>query len=72
MKQKEKFVHDWVSTLLKNMDSYLDEETKIRLIEECGRACAQQHTKKEALKFQGDLDKWLLRMKKWVGDSRKP
>jgi len=69
MKQKLKFVHNWISNLMKNMDSHLDEETKIELMEECGRVCARNHTKKEALKFQGQLDGWLTKMKTWVGEE---
>ena len=69
MKQKLKFVHDWISNLMKNMDSHLNEETKIKLMEECGRECAKNHTKKEALKSQGQLDGWLKKMKKWIGEE---
>lgn len=69
MKQNLKFVHDWISNLMKNMDSHLDEETKIKIMEECGRACAKNHTKKEALKSQGQLDGWLTKMKKWIGEE---
>lgn len=66
---KRKIIHDWISRLMKSMDGFLDEETKIRLMEECGRACAQSHTKKEALKFKGKLEGWLKRMKKMVGEK---
>jgi predicted hydrocarbon binding protein len=67
MPQKQKFLHDWLSNLMKNMDSQLDEESKIKVLEECGRACAQRHAKAEALKSKGNLDGWLETMKKWVG-----
>ena len=52
MKQKMKFVHNWISNLMKNIDSHLTEEIKIKLMEECGRECAKNHTKEEALKYQ--------------------
>jgi predicted hydrocarbon binding protein len=69
MKQKMKFVHNWISNLMKNMDNHLDEAIKIKLMEECGRACARNHTKKDALKFKGQLDGWLAKMKTWVGEE---
>ena len=67
MTQKLKFIHDWISNLMKNMDGHLEEEIKIKLMEECGRACAKRQAKKEALKFKGKLDEWLIQMKKWIG-----
>jgi len=67
MAQKQIFLHDWLSSLMKNMDVQLDEESKIKVLEECGRACAERHAKSEALKSKGDLDGWLDTMKKWVG-----
>lgn len=67
MTQKLRFIHDWVSNLIKNMDGHLNEGIKIKLMEECGRACAKRQAKKEALKFKGKLDGWLTQMKKWIG-----
>jgi len=67
MTKKQEFLHEWLSNLIKNMDSHLDEESKIKVLEECGRACAGKHTEKEALQSKGDLDGWLATMKKWVG-----
>ncbi len=67
MAQRKKFVHDWISNLMKNMDQQLGNEEKIRLLEECGRACAGRHAKAEALKNQGNLEGWLGVLKKWVG-----
>jgi hypothetical protein len=67
MTKKQEFLHEWLSNLIKNMDSHLDEESKIKVLEECGRACAEKHAKKEALKSKGNLDGWLATMKKWVG-----
>jgi predicted hydrocarbon binding protein len=69
MAQKQKFGRDWILSLMKIMDSHLDGETKIKLMEECGRACARRSTKKEALKFRGQLDGWLEKMKKWIGEE---
>jgi len=69
MTQKTKFVHDWILNLMENMDEHLDEEAKINLLEECGRACAESHAKEKALKHKGDLDGWLGVFKKWVGSG---
>jgi hypothetical protein len=67
MAGKQQFIHNWVSNLMKSMDSHLDETTKIKVLEECGRSCAKNNIKKEALKFKGKLDDWLSKMKQWVG-----
>lgn len=67
MIQKQKFLHDWLSNLMKNMDKHLDEQLKIKVLEKCGRACAGKHAKKEAYQSKGNLDGWLATMKKWVG-----
>ncbi|MGD2090331.1 MAG: hypothetical protein PVH61_29410 [Candidatus Aminicenantes bacterium] len=67
MNKKQKCLHEWLANLMKNMDTHLEEETKIKLMEECGRSCAQNSIKEEALKYQGKLDDWLGKMKKWVG-----
>lgn len=69
MTQKTKFIHSWIAKLMENMDEHLDEETKINLLEECGRACAESHAKAEALKHKGNLEGWLGALKKWVGPA---
>lgn len=67
MAQKKKFAFDWLSSLMENMDEHLEDEEKINLLEQCGRACAERHAKAEALKHKGDLDGWLGKFRKWVG-----
>jgi predicted hydrocarbon binding protein len=67
MAQKGKFIHDWILSLMENMDRRLDDDEKISLLEACGRACAGRHAKAEALKHKGDLEGWLGLFKKWVG-----
>jgi hypothetical protein len=67
MIQHKEFLHEWLSNLMTNMDQHLDEKSKIEVLEECGRACAGKHAKKEALRSKGNLDSWLAQMKKWVG-----
>ena len=67
MNQKIKFMQNWISNLMKNMDQHLGEKEKIKLLEECGRDCARIHAQKEAKKYQGQLEGWLGTMRKWVG-----
>jgi predicted hydrocarbon binding protein len=69
MTQKSKFIHDWISNLIENMDEHLDEAAKINLLEKCGRACAESHAKEQALKNKGDLSGWLSVLKRWVGSE---
>jgi S-adenosylmethionine:tRNA-ribosyltransferase-isomerase (queuine synthetase) len=66
MSKKTEFLHGWLSNLMKNMDQNLDKETKIQLLEKCGRACAKRQAQQEALKFQGKLDGWLKKMKQFA------
>ena len=67
MIQKQEFLRDWLSSLMTSMDQHLDEKSKIKALEGCGRACAGKHAKKEALRSKGNLDGWLAQMKKWIG-----
>ncbi len=69
MTQKTKFIQNWILSLMENMDEHLDEEAKINLLEECGRACAERHAKTEALKHKGNLNGWLSVFKRWVGSE---
>jgi predicted hydrocarbon binding protein len=69
MSKKEKFVQDWVKTLVGNMDRQLDEGTRVRLMELSGRACARQGAINTATACKGNLDKFLVAMKKWIGED---
>jgi hypothetical protein len=42
MNKKQKHLHDWLTNLMKNMDTHLEEEIKIKILEECGRSCAKR------------------------------
>lgn len=59
VKGEKEFVQNWLSDLLESMDRELDEKTKIKLIEGCGRACFNRYTFKQdiARKGKGDIDK---------------
>lgn len=63
-----KFAQNWIENLMNNMDAQLDESTRIKLMEACGRACAQRSIN-EAKACQGDLDKFLAKMKEWLGEE---
>ena len=67
--KKEKFTQDWIRTLMNHMDSQLDEGSRIQLMELSGRACARQGAVNAAKACKGDLDKFLLTMRKWVGQD---
>jgi hypothetical protein len=52
------------------MDANLDAETKMRLMECCGRACARIGAAAVAKSCQGNLDQWLTTMAKWQRDCQ--
>lgn len=66
MKHKE-FTQRWVVNLMAGIDAHLDDETKLRLMESCGRACARGGVAAEAEACRGDLGKLLAKLKRWIG-----
>ena len=62
-----KFKEEWIKTILKNMDEQFDENTRIRLMESCGRDCARRGSIKIAESNKGNLDKMLETLAKYVG-----
>ena len=64
---QKKFTQRWVKNLMDSMDAHLDEETKIALMESCGRACARGGPIRSAEACQGDPDRWLSTLGKWIG-----
>jgi len=61
---EQKFTHSWIASLIEILDSNLDNETKTKIMEECGRACAHRGFRKEALKYRGNLDGLLAEFNK--------
>lgn len=61
------FTERWIRHLVDSMDKHLDEETKIEVMESCGRACARSGPVRAARECQGDLDRWLARLRIWHG-----
>ena len=59
LKQEKEFIVNWVRDLLETMDKELDEKTRVKLIEGCGRGCYNRFKFKQdiAEKGKGDLDK---------------
>lgn len=64
---QKKFAERWVTNLMESMDAHLDEETKISVMESCGRACARESAVGAAEKCAGDLTKLLVTLEKWIG-----
>lgn len=56
---EKQFIQNWLSDLLDTMDKVLDEKTKVKLIEGCGKRCFERHQFKLDLaeKGKGNLDK---------------
>ena len=61
------FTEGWIKHLLDSMDEHLNEESKIVLMESCGRACARGGPVRVARECQGNLDLWLATLRKWHG-----
>ena len=64
---QDEFTQRWIVNLIESMDENLDEKTRMRLLESCGRACARSSAIKAAEACKGDLDKLLSTLGKWVG-----
>ena len=63
------FAHRWVQNILLSIDGQLNEGTKARLMESCGRACARSSVIEEAEACRGDLDAFLAKIRSWVGQG---
>lgn len=59
LKREKEFIINWVHDLLDTMDKELDEATRVKLIEGCGRGCYNRFKFKQdiAQKGKGDIDK---------------
>ena len=64
---RKKFSQRWVKNLIASIDENLNEKTKIKLMESCGRACAREEAKQSAKACRSDVEKFLSTMKKWIG-----
>lgn len=66
LKSQKEFIQNWLSDLLDTMDRVLDEETKVKLFESCGKRCFERHAFKRdiAAEGKGDLEKLIKAYKK--------
>ncbi|MFC1564880.1 DUF6144 family protein [candidate division KSB1 bacterium] len=55
----QKFKEEWVKSFLKNLDEQFDEETRVMLLESCGRDCAKRGAIQLANSCKGDLKKFV-------------
>ncbi len=63
VKRRRKFVGDWAEHLTLVLDETVDEKTRARIMEGCGRGCAERGYKEAAMQHAGDLDGLLAEMK---------
>jgi hypothetical protein len=58
LQQEKEFLQNWLSDLLDAMETELDDATRVRLFEACGRGCYHRHEFKQeiAQKGQGSLE----------------
>lgn len=40
--RNQRVQQEWIKSLMENLDAQLDEPTRIKLMESCGRACARR------------------------------
>ena len=59
------FTQRWIVDLVNSLDEHLDEETRQRVMESCGRSCARSGPVRVARQHAGDLDGWLGILVKW-------
>jgi predicted hydrocarbon binding protein len=64
---QQKFFERWVQNLMESMDAHLDEQTRTALMESCGRACARGGAINSARKCQGNVDRLVTTLEKWIG-----
>ena len=67
---EEKFKQDYVRTLMENLEKTVDEPTRGRLMNDCGRACARRSSiYKLAQSSRGDLKGFVTRMAPMLGEG---
>lgn len=63
----KRFAHRWVENLIDGLDAHLDEETKMKIVEPCGRACARGDGTPFAEQCRGNVDRFLTMLRRWHG-----
>lgn len=64
---KDDFTLRWITNILRSVNDQLSEDTKIRLMESCGRSCARSGVIDSAAACAGDLNRYLSTLRGWVG-----
>jgi len=65
---EKRFKEAYILTLMENMEKQLEEKTRVKLMEECGRACARRSgLAKFAEKYKGDIKKFVDIMAEKLG-----
>ncbi len=67
---QQKFFERWVQNLMESMDAHLDEQARTALMESCGRACARGGAIDSGRKCQGDVDRLIATLEKWIGKGQ--
>lgn len=66
--RNQRVQQEWIKSLMENLDAQLDEPTRIKLMESCGRACARRGAVAALAKpAKGDIDKLLDALGRHVG-----
>ena len=67
---EEQFKQDYVRTLMENLEKSVNEPTRSRMMNDCGRACARRGPLHElARSSRGDLKGFVARMAKMLGEG---
>ena len=69
MAAQKRSTERWIENLMGAMDAHLDQGTKAALMESCGRACARLGAIGSAEKCQGDVDKLVTTLERWIGEG---
>jgi predicted hydrocarbon binding protein len=67
LEQSKAFAGAWTTSLINSMDKELDNQTRSKILQACGRACAQRNSAPLIKSFPGKLDGLLAKMKEmWL------
>ena len=67
--KKTEFTQRWITNILASINSQVSEETKVRLMESCGRACAKAEAVNAVDNCRGDCQQLQSILCKWLGKS---
>lgn len=55
-KREQRFKEDWIKAMMENMEKQFDEKSRIKLMETCGRDCAERGAIQIAESCKGNVD----------------